>query len=136
MPVIKSIERLGCNYEDILKRWRLITKQKSAAIVTVNRLLLDTRQSRSLTGTLIADFALQLLFHMAQTEKGFLCQQREESVAAARNRGSALIRRPNSGQRTFRGVCGVKERRDLHPRGGAAAAHISQNVSAVGGKDA
>ena len=85
--VIKSIDRLGRNYEDILEQWRLITKQKKAAIVVLDMPLLDTRQSRSLTGTLIADLVLQLLSYVAQTEREFLRQRQAEGIAAARKRG-------------------------------------------------
>ena len=87
--VIKSIDRLGRNYEDILEQWRLITKQKKAAIVVLDMPLLDTRQSRSLTGTLIADLVLQLLSYVAQTEREFLRQRQAEG-----HRRSAQARRP------------------------------------------
>ena len=59
--VIKSIDRLGRNYEEILEQWRIITKEKCAAIVVLDMPLLDTRRNRDLTGTLIADIVLQLL---------------------------------------------------------------------------
>ena len=59
--VIKSIDRLGRNYEEILEQWRIITKEKQASIVVLDMPLLDTRQNRDLTGTLIADIVLQLL---------------------------------------------------------------------------
>lgn len=59
--VVKSIDRLGRNYDEILEQWRMITKEKQAAIVVLDMPLLDTRQSRDLTGTLIADIVLQLL---------------------------------------------------------------------------
>ena len=69
--VIKSIDRLGRNYEEILEQWRVITKEKGAAIVVLDMPLLDTRRSRDLTGTLIADIVLQLLSYVAQTEREF-----------------------------------------------------------------
>ena len=59
--VVKSIDRLGRNYEEILEQWRMITKEKQTAIVVLDMPLLDTRQNRDLTGTLIADIVLQLL---------------------------------------------------------------------------
>lgn len=62
--VVKSIDRLGRNYDEILEQWRMITKEKQAAIVVLDMPLLDTRQSRDLTGTLIADIVLQLLLVM------------------------------------------------------------------------
>ena len=84
---VKSIDRLGRNYEDILEQWRLITKEKKAAIVVLDMPLLDTRQNRSLTGTLIADIVLQLLSYVAQTEREFIHQRQAEGIAAARQRG-------------------------------------------------
>ena len=85
--VIKSIDRLGRNYEDILDQWRIITKEKKAAIVVLDMPLLDTRQNRNLTGTLIADIVLQLLSYVAQTEREFIHQRQAEGITAARQRG-------------------------------------------------
>ena len=64
--VIKSIDRLGRNYDEILEQWRLLTKEKQVAIVVLDMPLLDTRQGRDLTGVLIADIVLQLLSYVAQ----------------------------------------------------------------------
>ena len=84
---IKSIDRLGRNYEEILEQWRIITKEKSAAIVVLDMPLLDTRRNRDLTGTLIADIVLQLLSYVAQTEREFIHQRQAEGIAAAKARG-------------------------------------------------
>ena len=85
--VVKSIDRLGRNYEEILEQWRLITKEKRAAIVVLDMPLLDTRQNRDLTGTLIADIVLQLLSYVAQTEREFIRQRQAEGIAAAKAKG-------------------------------------------------
>ena len=85
--VIKSIDRLGRNYEEILEQWRIITKEKSAAIVVLDMPLLDTRRNRDLTGTLIADIVLQLLSYVAQTEREFTRQRQAEGISAAKARG-------------------------------------------------
>ena len=85
--VIKSIDRLGRNYDDILLQWRTITKEKQAAIVVLDMPLLDTRKNRDLTGTLIADIVLQLLSYVAQTEREFIRQRQAEGIAAAKARG-------------------------------------------------
>lgn len=98
--VIKSIDRLGRNYTEILEQWRLITKEKRAAIVVLDMPLLDTRQSRDLTGTLIADIVLQLLSYVAQTEREFIHQRQAEGIAAAKANGvrfgRPLIEQPES----------------------------------------
>ena len=92
--VIKSIDRLGRNYEEILKQWQHITKEKRAAIVVLDMPLLDTRQNRDLTGTLIADIVLQLLSYVAQTEREFIRQRQKEGIAAAKARGVKFGRTP------------------------------------------
>ena len=85
--VVKSIDRLGRNYEEILDQWAFITKERKAAIVVLDMPLLDTRQGRDLTGTLIADIVLQLLSYVAQTERENIRQRQAEGIAAARERG-------------------------------------------------
>ena len=85
--VVKSIARLGRNYEEILNQWSYITKTQEAAIVVLDMPLLDTRKNRDLTGTLIADIVLQLLSYVAQTERDFIRQRQAEGIAAAKARG-------------------------------------------------
>ena len=85
--VIKSIDRLGRNYDEILEQWRLLTKTKQIAIVVLDMPLLDTRRGKDLTGTLIADIVLQLLSYVAQTEREFIRQRQAEGIAAAKARG-------------------------------------------------
>ena len=92
--VVKSIERLGRNYEEILEQWRIITKEKQAAIVVLDMPLLDTRQNRDLTGTLIADIVLQLLSYVAQTEREFIRQRQAEGIAVAKQNGVKFGRKP------------------------------------------
>ena len=85
--VVKSIDRLGRNYDEILEQWRFITREKCAFILVLDMPLLDIRQSRDLTGTLIADIVLQLLSYVAQTEREFIRQRQAEGIAAAKARG-------------------------------------------------
>ena len=92
--VIKSIDRLGRNYEEILEQWRIITKEKHAAIVVLDMPLLDTRQNRDLTSTLIADIVLQLLSYVAQLEREFIHQRQAEGIAAAKAQGVRFGREP------------------------------------------
>ena len=90
--VIKSIDRLGRNYEEILEQWARLTKEKRVAIVVLDMPLLDTREGRDLTGTLIADIVLQLLSYVAQTEREFIRQRQAEGIAAAKGRGARFGR--------------------------------------------
>ena len=85
--VVKSIDRLGRNYEEIIEQWRILTKEKKAAIVVIDMPLLDTRKEHDLTGTLVADLVLQLLSYVAETERRFIKQRQAEGIAAARARG-------------------------------------------------
>ena len=102
--IIKSIDRLGRNYEEILDQWRIITKEKRAAIVVLDMPLLDTRQGRDLTGTLIADIVLQLLSYVAQTEREFIRQRQAEGIAAAKKRGVHFGRKPIERPSSFVGI--------------------------------
>ena len=101
--VVKSIDRLGRNYDEILEQWRVITKEKCAAIVVLDMPLLDTRQSRDLTGTLIADIVLQLLSYVAQTEREFIRQRQAEGIAAAKAQGVRFGRKPKERPKEY--VC-------------------------------
>lgn len=86
--VVKSIDRLGRDYEEILNQWRIITKEKKADIVVLDMPLLDTRQTgRNLTGTFVADLVLQILSYVAQTERENIHQRQMEGIAAAKRRG-------------------------------------------------
>lgn len=86
--VIKSIDRLGRNYDEILDQWRVITKLKQVDIYVLDFPLLDTRKKdNDLTGTFIADLVLQILSYVAQTEREFIHQRQAEGIAAAQKRG-------------------------------------------------
>lgn len=88
MLVVKSIDRLGRNYEEILNQWRIITKEKMADMVVLDMPLLDTRQTgKNLTGTFVADLVLQILSYVAQTERENIKQRQMEGIAAAKLRG-------------------------------------------------
>ena len=92
--VIKSIDRLGRNYDEVLEQWRLLTKEKQVDIVVLDMPPLDTRKGRDLIGTLISDIVLQLLSYVAQTEREFIHQRQAEGIAAAQARGVKFGRKP------------------------------------------
>lgn len=85
--VVKSIDRLGRNYAEILEQWRVITKVKGAAIVVLDMPLLDTRKEKDLIGTLVADLVLQIMSCFAQIERDFIKQRQSEGILAAKARG-------------------------------------------------
>lgn len=98
--VVKSIDRLGRNYTEILEQWRIITKEKNAAIVVLDLPLLDTRHQNDLMGTLIAELVLQIMSAFAQIERDFIKQRQAEGIAAAKARGvkfgRASLKRPKN----------------------------------------
>ncbi|MGN0691258.1 MAG: recombinase family protein [Oscillospiraceae bacterium] len=92
--VIKSIDRLGRNYSEILEQWRYITKEKKVSIVVLDMPILDTGKENDLTRTLISDIVLQLLSYVAETERTFIRQRQAEGIKAARQRGVRFGRPP------------------------------------------
>lgn len=93
--VVKSIDRLGRNYEEIQNEWRQIVKEVKADIVVIDMPILDTRTNKDLIGTLISDIVLQLLSYVAQSERENIRQRQMEGIAAARARGVHLGRFAN-----------------------------------------
>lgn len=85
---IKSIDRLGRNYSEILEQWAIITKEKQVNIVVIDMPLLDTRdKGQDLMGVFIADLVLQILSYVAETEREFIKKRQAEGIAAAKARG-------------------------------------------------
>ena len=84
---IKSIDRLGRNYEEILQHWRMLTKEKRCDIVVIDMPLLDTRIGKDLMGTFLSDIVLQLLSFVAENERESIRSRQAEGIAAARERG-------------------------------------------------
>lgn len=92
--VVKSIDRLGRNYDDIQEEWREIVKNKKADIVILDMPILDTRTNKDLIGTLISDIVLQLLSYVAQSERENIRQRQAEGIAIAKAQGKHLGRFP------------------------------------------
>ena len=91
---IKSIDRLGRNYEEIQNQWRILTKEKSIDIVVLDMPLLDTRRGKDLMGTFLSDIVLQVLSFVAENERANIRQRQAEGIAAAKKRG-VRFGRPN-----------------------------------------
>ena len=84
---IKSIDRLGRNYKEILEQWRILTKEKGIDIVVLDMPLLDTRRGKDLMGTFLSDIVLQVLSFVAENERSNIRQRQAEGIAAAKARG-------------------------------------------------
>lgn len=91
---IKSIDRLGRNYEEILTQWRVLTKEKQVDIVVLDMPLLDTRRGKDLMGTFLSDIVLQILSFVAENERSNIRQRQAEGIAAAKARGVRFGRPP------------------------------------------
>lgn len=127
--VIKSIDRLGRNYDEILNQWRIITKEKRADIVVLDMPLLDTRQTgRDLTGTFVADLVLQILSYVAQTERKNIHQRQMEGIAAAKLRGVRFGRPRKPIPDSFYSVKEQWEKKEISSRQAARELHIAQDT--------
>lgn len=84
---VKSIDRLGRSYGEILEQWRVLTKEKGVDVVVLDMPLLDTRRGKDLMGTFIADLTLQILSFVAQKEREDIRRRQAEGIAAAKQRG-------------------------------------------------
>ncbi len=94
MLYIKSIDRLGRNYEEILEQWRILTKEKKIDIVVLDMPLLDTRRGKDLMGTFLSDIVLQVLSFVAENERANIRKRQAEGIAAAKARGVRFGRPP------------------------------------------
>ena len=91
---IKSIDRLGRNYEEILEQWRVLTKEKKVDIVVMDMPLLDTRRGKDLMGAFLSDIVLQVLSFVAENERTNIKQRQAEGIAVAKAKGVRFGRPP------------------------------------------
>ena len=91
---VKSIDRLGRNYSEILEQWRMLTKEKGVDIAVLDMPLLDTRRGKDLMGTFLSDIVLQVLSFVAENERDNIRQRQAEGIAAAQARGVRFGRPP------------------------------------------
>ena len=127
--IVKSIDRLGRNYNDILVQWQYITKELQADILVLDMELLDTRKKEgNLTGTLIADLVLQIFAYVAQTEREFIRQRQAEGIAAAKAIGKHIGRHPMDMPEDFDEICRQFENGAVSGRQAARALGISHST--------
>ena len=101
---IKSIDRLGRNYAEILEQWRFLTKEKGIDIVVLDMPLLDTRRGKDLLGTFLSDIVLQVLSFVAENERTNIRQRQAEGIAAAKAKGIRFGRPPKPLPQNFHAV--------------------------------
>ena len=124
---IKSIDRLGRNYVEILQQWRYLTKDKGIDIVVLDMPLLDTRRGKDLMGTFLSDIVLQVLSFVAENERTNIRQRQAEGIAAAKARGVRFGRPPQSLPPDFHNV--FQRWRQGKITGTAAASDCNMPVS-------
>lgn len=127
--VVKSIDRLGRDYEEILNQWRIITKEKRVDIVVLDMPLLDTRQTgKDLTGIFVADLVLQILSYVAQSERENIHQRQMEGIAVAKLRGVRFGRPRKPIPENFSDVKKRWETGIISSRQAARELHIAQDT--------
>ena len=102
---VKSIDRLGRTYEEILEQWRILTREKGVDIVVLDMPLLDTRRGKDLMGTFLSDIVLQVLSFVAENERENIRQRQAEGIAAAKQRGVRFGRPPTPLPADFPEIC-------------------------------
>ena len=126
--IIKSIDRLGRNYDEIIDQWRYITKERRVDILVLDIPLLDTRnRGKDITGTFIADLVLQILSYVAQAEREAIKQRQAEGIAAAKARGVKFGRPVIQLPAEFESVCKDYSNHKLSVR--CAAKRLSMSSS-------
>ena len=127
--VVKSIDRLGRNYDEILAQWRVLTKERKVDIVVLDMPLLDTRSgTRDLTSTFIADLVLQILSYVAETERENIRQRQAEGIAAARQRGVRFGRPRKPIPANFQEVKAQWEKGEMSSRKAAENLCVAQDT--------
>lgn len=121
---IKSIDRLGRNYEEIQHQWKVLTKEKGVDIVVLDMPLLDTRRGKDLMGTFLSDIVLQVLSFVAENERAAIKQRQAEGIAAAKARGVKFGRPPRPLPDNFDEICRDWQNQKITLRQAAAACQM------------
>jgi len=121
---LKSIDRLGRNYQEIQEQWRILTKDKGIDICVLDMPLLDTRQGKDLMGTFIADLVLQILSFVAENERENIRTRQAEGIAAARAKGVKFGRPSAALPENFAEVCEAWKMGEISLGKAAGACHM------------
>ena len=126
---IKSIDRLGRNYDEIIKEWNTITKEKNADIVVLDFPLLDTRTKvNDLTGKFISDLVLQILSYVAQVERENTHQRQMEGIKETKKRGVKFGRSKKDVPKDFEKVANQWSKKEVSLRSGAKQLNVSHTT--------
>ncbi len=111
---IKSIDRLGRNYEEVLEQWRILTKEKNVDVVVIDMPILDTRMGKDLLGTLIADLVLAIFSYVSENERSNIKSRQKEGIEAAKKRGVQFGRPPKPLPKDFEQICQEFIRKEIN----------------------
>ena len=125
---VKSIDRLGRNYEEIQNQWRLLTKEKGADICVLDMPLLDTRRGKDLMGAFLSDIVLQVLSFVAENERINIRQRQAEGIAAAKARGVHMGRPALAPPPGFDAIVSAWERKEITLREALARSGMSETT--------
>ena len=125
---IKSIDRLGRDYEEIQVQWWVLTKDKGVDIVVLDMPLLDTRRGKDLVGTFLSDIVLQVLFFVAENERSNIKQRQAEGISAAKMRGVQFGRPAKPLQEDFLNACQRWQRGELSASDAANECGIARST--------
>lgn len=125
---IKSIDRLGRNYEEIQNQWRILTKEKGVDIVVLDMPLLDTRRGKDLMGTFLSDIVLQVLSFVAENERVNIRQRQAEGIAAAKAKGVRFGRPPKPLPDNFHEVYNAWKNKKLTQKQAAKACGLAETT--------
>jgi len=128
---IKSIDRLGRNYKEIIEQWGILTKEKGIDIVVLDMPLLDTRRGKDLLGTFISDIVLQLLSFVAENERINIKQRQAEGIAAAKARGVKFGRPKKTVPDNFHEIRTKWRRQEFSVRKAAALCNMPKSTFAA-----
>ena len=126
---IQSIDRLGRNYEDILKQWRFLTTVKQIDIIVLDFPLLDTRfPVQGITGKFLADLVLQVLSYVAQIEREHISQRQKQGIEEAKKKGIRFGRPPKKYPENFYQIAKLWQQGSISLRKGAETLHVSHST--------
>jgi len=125
---IKSIDRLGRNYSEVLEQWKVITKDKGVDVVVLDMPILDTRQEKNLLGTFLSDVVLALLSYVSENEREMIHRRQAEGIAAAKERGVHFGRKPMPTPENFGEVYDKWKRKEISALEAAEICNMSKTT--------
>ncbi len=125
---VLSIDRLGRNYEEIQKQWRVLTKEIGIDICVIDMPLLDTRQGKDLMGTFIADLVLQILSFVAQSERENIRKRQAQGIAAAKERGIKFGRPIINIPKDFEKIISLRNSREIKTKEALELCNMSKST--------